>query len=405
MKYTIPQTVVPEDSTTAASSNLGHEPGARVEMRRVFADATEALRGREIRKSGVGDNLLCMVSYEKEFQKNGFVSFSTNVGEKLAWMLSNMPTLAPSSLEKITRCPPPQTWNGRGYAWSAVIIASRLPEIICHDFGFNAEVWISPLSQTIILFGLAILAAKLCPIKNLPGFILAIAALTLGWRVVVPWIETSTVFHSASHNLSWGGRFFLLRAIRTTGAAFMIVTLIGSGIGRRELFLKLGNWHAPVQPEPFLRFRRPIPWTRFAVTLLLIFGVLLSVYLYLTLHPQIEDVHRLLLVLPWAVATSALNAANEEFQFRNVLLARLRNIVPPKEAFLLTAVLFGVGHYFGQPSGWGGVFMAGIAGWIWAKSMIETRGFVCAFASHFVQDIIIFGFLAMSATDLSSAWS
>ena len=88
-----------------------------------------------------------------------------------------------------------------------------------------------------------------------------------------------------------------------------------------------------------------------------------------------------------------------------MLLARLTNVVSAKEAFLVVAIVFGVGHYFGQPSGWGGVFMAGFAGWIWAKSMVETRGFGCAFATHFVQDLVIFCFLAMSATNLSSAWS
>ena len=49
--------------------------------------------------------------------------------------------------------------------------------------------------------------------------------------------------------------------------------------------------------------------------------------------------------------------------------------------------------------------MAGFGGWIWAKSMVETRGFTCAFATHFVQDMVIFCFLALSGTDLSSAWS
>jgi membrane protease YdiL (CAAX protease family) len=176
----------------------------------------------------------------------------------------------------------------------------------------------------------------------------------------------------------------------------MILTLIGSGIGRRELLLRVGNWHAPVQAESFLRFRRPIAWTGFTVMLLLLFGVVLPLYLFFALHPQFERMPRLLPLVPWALATSALNAANEEFQFRSVLLARLRNVVPIKEALLLTAVLFGICHYFGQPSGWAGVLMAGGAGWIWAKSMIETRGFTCAFASHFVQDMVIFSFLAMS---------
>jgi hypothetical protein len=36
-------------------------PVARQEMEEVFSNAVEALRGREIRKTGVGDNPLCMV--------------------------------------------------------------------------------------------------------------------------------------------------------------------------------------------------------------------------------------------------------------------------------------------------------------------------------------------------------
>ena len=313
-----------------------------------------------------------------------------------------MPTLAPHSPGELTRLAkvPRRAWNGRGYAWGAVIIGSRLPEIICGQFGLNAAPGVMPLSQTILLLALAIVGAKLHPIKNVAGFILAIAALKFGWDVVVPWIQASNVFQSVSHQLSWGGRFFLLRAIRTIGAGLLIVTLIGSGIGRRELFLRLGDWNAPVAREPFFWFRRPIRWKGFAVTILLVFAVAVSFYSWFTLHPQFEPV-RLWLVLPWAVLTSALNAANEEFQYRSVLLARLRDVVLPKEAILLTGVLFGLDHYFGQPSGWGGALMAGIAGWVWAKSMIETQGFSCAFAIHFVQDMVVFGFLALSATDLS----
>lgn len=276
-----------------------------------------------------------------------------------------------------------------------MLIGSRLPEILCSQFGLVDQAWL-PLSQTIVLLGLAMAAAKLRPVKNLAGFILAIAALKFSWDVVVPWLEASSVGHSTAQHLSWGGRFFLSRAIRTLGAVFMIFTLIGSGIGRRDLFLAVGNWGAPVQPDGFL-FRRAISWTRLTVVLLLIFGVVLPAFLFLTLMPEIGRVHILLPLLPWAVATSALNAANEEFQCRSVLLARLNGVVPLREAAFLTALLFGLDHYFGQPSGWGGVLLAGVAGWIWAKSMIETRGFTCAFASHFVQDLVIFGFLALSA--------
>lgn len=290
---------------------------------------------------------------------------------------------------------PPQRWNGREYGWGAVLIGSGLPEIACRHFGIHGGIWLG-LGQASILVGLAIVAARLCPIKNLAGFILAIAALSFGWRVAVPLMEASSVFHSATQSLNWGGQFFLSRAIRTVGAGLLIFTLIGSSIGPRELFLRVGNWHAPVQPEPFLRFRRSVPWTRFAAVLLVTFGVVLPLFLFFTFHPQLGRMHILVPLLPWALATAALNAANEEFQCRSVLLARLRNVLPIKEAILLTAALFALDHYFGQPSGWAGVLMAGIAGWVWAKSMIETRGFTCAFVSHFVQDMVIFGFLALS---------
>jgi hypothetical protein len=40
--------------------------------------------------------------------------------------------------------------------------------------------------------------------------------------------------------------------------------------------------------------------------------------------------------------------------------------------------------------------MATIAGWIWAKSMVETRGAGWAFGIHMLQDVVIFYFLAMS---------
>lgn len=37
------------------------DPEWRAEGERAFADAAEALQGQEIRKTGVGDNALCMV--------------------------------------------------------------------------------------------------------------------------------------------------------------------------------------------------------------------------------------------------------------------------------------------------------------------------------------------------------
>src|SRR5205814_9547790 len=102
-------------------------------------------------------------------------------------------------------------------------------------------------------------------------------------------------------------------------------------------------------------------------------------------------------LLPSALARAAVNAANEELPFRCVPLAQLRGGLPLGESLLITSIFFGLGHYFGQPSGPIGVLMATIAGWIWAKSMVETRGLGWAFGIHMVQDVVIFCFLAVSS--------
>jgi hypothetical protein len=196
---------------------------------------------------------------------------------------------------------------------------------------------------------------------------------------------------------SWGARLFLTRIFTLTGVILVSLTLIGSGATRRDLYLTAGNPAAPAQPIPFLGLRKPVPWTWLGPTFILVFALVLAPYLYLTVHPNFNIGNRILRTLPWSIAVALLNAASEEFQFRSVLLAHLRGVLRSAEAVLLTAVYFGLGHYYGQPSGTLGVLMAGLAGWIWARSMIDTRGGLWAFVIHVVQDIVIFTFLVVAA--------
>jgi membrane protease YdiL (CAAX protease family) len=281
-------------------------------------------------------------------------------------------------------------------AWSAVIVASVLPTIIWRESGHGRAPWLV-MTQCVILIVAAVVVLPFPRLRVLTRFLLALAALRIGWYFVAPWIEGTDLVRGWSERANWGGRLLIGRASVVAGALLMSLTLIGSGITRRDLFLCRGNLAAPAQRIPFLGLRKPIPWTVFGPALLVVFGVALPLFLYFTVHPDFTAGARILLFLPWILLVAALNAANEEFQFRNVLLAHLRNAVSPAEAVLLTAVLFGLGHYYGQPSGPIGVVMAGFAGWIWARSMIETRGFGWAFFIHMVQDIVIFSFLAVGA--------
>jgi len=284
----------------------------------------------------------------------------------------------------------------RGVAWGAMIAGSALPVIISRLSGEGAPAFV-PLAQTLVLVITALLIYRSERLRPLVGFVLTVAILRLGWYSIAPVLADWPPIHNLSAGSSWAAQQFIARCLFGAGALLMLPTIFAAKLNRHDLFLCPGVLDAPAQPEPILWFRKPVPWTRLGPQLLFVFGIALPIFLYLTLRPDFAHLSRLWAVLPWAFATAAVNAFNEEFQFRCVPLAHLRGVLPVRECMLLTSVSFGMAHYFGQPSGPVGIVMAGLAGWIWAKSLLETRGLGWAFGIHMVQDVVIFCFLALSA--------
>jgi hypothetical protein len=271
-----------------------------------------------------------------------------------------------------------------------------LPEIVWQESGHELTVWFTA-AESVVVLAVAIVTIRSAVLRPLLRFLIAVALLNLAWRYTSPALVGLKSVRAVTDHISWGARLFLNRTFTLSGVILVSFTLIGSGLTRRDLFLCTGNLGAPAQPIPFLGLRKPVPWTWLGPAFILLFALFLAPYLYLTVHPNFNASGRIIRTLPWSLAVAALNAASEEFQFRNVLLAHLRGIFRPAEMILLTAFFFGMGHYYGQPSGPLGVVMAGFAGWIWARSMIETRGWVWALLIHFVQDVVIFTFLAVGA--------
>ena len=92
-----------------------------------------------------------------------------------------------------------------------------------------------------------------------------------------------------------------------------------------------------------------------------------------------------------------MNAFYEEMTYKASFLSVLEDTVGRRHALLLMAVFFGALHYYGIPYGIVGVLMAGFLGWLLGKSMLETRGLWWAWWIHFVQDVLIFTFLAIGS--------
>jgi membrane protease YdiL (CAAX protease family) len=282
----------------------------------------------------------------------------------------------------------------RSIAWGAMIAGSMVPMIFGRSAGEDG--YSVPVAQVLILVIAAAILSRSSRLRAVGAFLLTIAILRLSWSVIVPVLSDWLPVQSLMNNLDWGPKIFATRLLNVAGALLMLTTLVGRHITRDDLFLRIGKLNAPVKPERILWFRSPLRWWHLGPLIIVIFAMAMTAFLFSHLRPNFWQLSQHWQLFPWAVATAALNAANEEFQFRCVPLAHLRNVLPLHEAVWLTALFFGLAHYFGQPSGWLGVVMATIAGFIWAKSMVETRGVGWAFGIHMLQDVVIFYFLAMS---------
>lgn len=97
--------------------------------------------------------------------------------------------------------------------------------------------------------------------------------------------------------------------------------------------------------------------------------------------------------MPFSIAFALSNSFVEESITRLGVVVVLKGRLKDKTIPLISALLFGTIHYWGNPGGFLGVIVAGFLGWFLAKSILETKGIFWAWLIHFVQDIIIFSAL------------
>ncbi len=150
------------------------------------------------------------------------------------------------------------------------------------------------------------------------------------------------------------------------------------------------------EPSRLIGMKKPEPWTRLGTLFMMIFSIGSVAFVMLSVRPSVDTLIRVLPLFPVAVLIAAMNGFNEEFTLRAAPLSELVNSVGREQALMMTTVFFGLGHFYGVPPNLIGVALAGFLGWFLGKSILETRGFLWAWLIHFVQDIFIFTFLAMT---------
>lgn len=182
------------------------------------------------------------------------------------------------------------------------------------------------------------------------------------------------------------------------------ITILVTGLQTNFSSIKLLNvWKldGPVKSEPWLGITKnnKDTWKKVGLVFTIIISAVTAVVIYFQVI-TVGTVNTLTVpIFLFILLLALLNSFVEEVIFRHTFTAVVEHTeTSPYISQGLSALSFGVVHYFGVPSGIPGVLMAAFFGWILSKSIHETKGFFWAWLIHFLQDVII-----MSAVFLISA--
>ncbi len=197
-------------------------------------------------------------------------------------------------------------------------------------------------------------------------YLLALVAALLG-NLAIDAITQHSAVAAWIKAVPWRGPVIVHSGLKILPVAAMALTV--TGLSRRDLFLVRGDLAAPGK-IPFTN--STLPWTSLGVILILVFAVAVVALLVPALRTSPQLLGRVRPWLPVILLFSLINSFTEEFTFRTVLLARLQPAVGGEQALWMTSIRFGLGHWFGNPSGPLGVVGATALGLMLGKSMLET---------------------------------
>ena len=157
--------------------------------------------------------------------------------------------------------------------------------------------------------------------------------------------------------------------------------------------LALNKIDGEINPEPwigFLKKEKKENWkvNGFIITIIITLVTAIVIYFQIYKKGTIQPftIGNFLIV----VLLALINSFVEEITFRHTFASIVEyHNLNRYISQALSALIFGIGHYFGHPSGIPGVLLAGFLGWLLSKSIHETKGFFWAWLIHFLQDIVI----------------
>jgi len=175
-----------------------------------------------------------------------------------------------------------------------------------------------------------------------------------------------------------------------------LVSMISSYILNPESFksiLSIGNISAVGEELKIFGIKKGDSWLKTGLSLSIFISLATGIFMYFQLKEQAVDYSLLKTGFLWIILFALINSFAEEIIFRVGINGPLTNLLSPHKIYLISAVIFGIAHFKGMPSGIVGGIMAGLLGYVLSKSIQETNGIFWAWLIHFLQDVIIIGSL------------
>lgn len=267
-------------------------------------------------------------------------------------------------------------------AWGAMLLVSRLPQIVLKEF-FALDVhygwWM--LGSAALLIAVTFIWS---PTRPLRGYFLIMATIALFTSLLDAPIRGSAAWQSwFALEKGWAINFFGQRLPLVVEALAIILALRLMGLKRPDFFMIKGNLATPAARLPTL----------------LTLGLAALFALGLTqLMPPPPNWSQALPWLPAILLFALMNAFGEEMLYRAAPLSQLVPVIGQGQANWITAVWFGLGHFYGGfPSGPLGAVQAALVGLLFGKAMLATRGIALPVLLHMLVDTIIYIFLATAA--------
>lgn len=270
------------------------------------------------------------------------------------------------------------------------LIASILPEIIFREWIGLVPVGL-PFVKLIILFLSGTLFQYLKR-NEITKYILVLGVIILS-EILTRYIFSSYFWKETFDTYSFIGNFggsILLKIIGIIPVVGILIVLFKSP---RAVYITKGDLSVKASEIKWLPIKKDtISWGKLAIisALCISLGTLLLTIFTVTGTSTNFNTGNLIKYFPFVIIFAILNSFCEGIVYRSAILGSLKNVLPKNQLIFIAAMIFGIAHYYGAPSGVVGVLMSALLGWYLCRSMYETKGFVSSWIIHFMQDVVIF---------------